>query len=333
MTSAKPALLLDYLRSGLSEQTHFGFIKLIGKNGLLASVGDDKETVFYQRSCAKPLQAGLLVDDGIIEYFKLTEKEIAISCASHTGTQEHTKILENYLKKIGCTKNDLLCGYHEPISKQAQNGLILAGEKPDILQNNCSGKHTFMLAYCKKNGLSIKDYDTPSHPLQKNIEKQLKKLCGVKNVLRLTKDGCGVPIWATTLEQLGTGYLNLFTNPKYEKITNAFKKNPYIIGGAERLDSEIINANNNLVAKVGAGGLCVVVNTERQQALVVKTCDAELKARTLITIFALLQLKWLEEKHLKTQTMSKFFDPSIKTLHGEIIGKAVPCFDLSDFAY
>ena len=230
------------------------------------------------------------------------------------------------------TKNDLLCGYHEPISKEAQKELILNEKSPDILQNNCSGKHTFMLAYCKKNGLSTNGYDNPAHPLQIAIEKQLKKLCNTNNDLKQTKDGCGVPIWAATLEQLAAGYLNLFTDPKYEQITNAFKNNPYIIGGHKRLDSEIINANNNLVAKVGAGGLCVVVNLEKKQALVVKICDADLKARTLVTIFALKQLKWLTEEQLKTLKAKEFFDPSIKTLHGETIGEVVPCFDLSEFA-
>ena len=150
MTNPEPALLLDYIRNGLSEQTHFGFIKLADKNGIITSIGNDNNAIFYQRSCAKPLQASLLVDNNIIDYFNLTEKEIAISCASHTGTKEHTEILSKYLTKIGCSKTDLLCGYHEPISKEAQKELILSKKKPDILQNNCSGKHTFMLAYCKK---------------------------------------------------------------------------------------------------------------------------------------------------------------------------------------
>ena len=331
-TNNKPAFLLDYIRSGLSEQTHFGFIKLIDKNGIIAEIGDDCGCVFYERSCAKPLQASLLVDNGIIDFFNLNDKEIAISCASHTGDTEHRTILKNYLKKIGCGENDLLCGIHQPLSKTEQKILILENKEPDVLHNNCSGKHTFMLAYCKKNGLDISTYPNIDHPLQKAIKAQIQMLCETKSELHSTKDGCGVPIWATTLYELAKGYLNLFTGEKYTKILNAFKANPYIIGGRERLDSEIINCNNNLIAKVGAGGLCVVVNTKKQQALIVKTCDAGLNARSLITIFALQQLNWLTQNQIQNSDIQRIFSPEIKTLHGETVGFAKPVFNLEKYA-
>lgn len=331
-TNNKPALLLDYIRSGLSEQTHFGYIKLLDKNGIIAEIGDDSGCRFYQRSCAKPLQASLLIDNGIIDFFKLNDKEIAISCASHTGDAEHRAILKDYLKKIGCSENDLLCGTHQPLSKIEQKKLILENKAPDVLHNNCSGKHTFMLSYCKKNELNISTYPNINHPLQKAIKAQLQMLCETKAELPSTKDGCGVPIWATTLQELAKGYLNLFTSKKYTKILNAFKSNPYIIGGQERLDSEIINCNNDLIAKVGAGGLCVVVNTKKQQALIVKTCDAELQARTLITVFALKQLNWLTNNQLQNSGLQKIFSPEIKTLHGETVGLAKPVFDLAKYA-
>lgn len=328
-----PELLLEYLRDGLNEKSHYGFIELVDLNkGVLAKIGNDNNCVFYQRSCAKPLQASLLIDNGIIDFFNLTTPEIAISCASHTGTEEHTKVIEAYLKKIGCTKTDLKCGIHPPISKIEQEKLIKSDRQPDILQNNCSGKHTFMLAVCKKKNYDISTYPDANHPLQVEINSKLKELCNTKRDLKVTKDGCGVPIWATTLTELAYGYLNLFTNPKYSKIKQAFIEKPYLIGGEERLDSEIINANPKLVAKVGAGGLCVVVNLEKKQALAVKISDADLHARTLVTINALLQLNWLNEKHIQTEGIKKIFTPDIKTLHNEVIGRAQVKFDLSAFA-
>ena len=42
------------------------------------------------------------------------------------------------------------------------------------------------------------------------------------------------------LEDMLRGYLNLFTNPRYEKIKNAFLNHPYLIGGENRLDTKII---------------------------------------------------------------------------------------------
>ncbi len=328
-----PSILLEYIRDSLCEQSHYGYITLVDINkNELVSIGKSDEIVFYQRSCAKPLQASLLVDNGLIDYFNLTNKEIAISCASHTGSKEHTNIIKSYLQKIGCTKTDLKCGIQQPISKKEQEKLLLSGIKADVLQNNCSGKHTFMLAFCKKEHLDTETYPNINHPLQKRIYEKLQELCETSKDLKSTKDGCGVPIWATTLHELATGYLNLFLNPKYEIIKNSFVQNPYLIGGEERLDSEIINANPTLIAKVGAGGLCVVVNTNKKQALVVKISDADLKARTLIVINALLQLKWLDKSHIKTNGLGKIFLPQIKTLHNETIGTAEVRFDLSAFA-
>lgn len=328
-----PALLLEYIRDGLNEKSHYGFIELVDLHkGVIAKIGNTNDCVFYQRSCAKPLQAALLVDNGIIDFFSLSGQEIAISCASHTGTQEHTEVIKSYLQKIGCQKNNLQCGIHAPISKTEQEKLIKSDRQPDILQNNCSGKHAFMLAVCKKKNYDISTYPDANHPLQVEINCKLKELCNTKRDLKATKDGCGVPIWATTLTELAYGYLNLFTNSKYSKIKQAFIKHPYLIGGHERLDSEIINSNPKLVAKVGAGGLCVVVNLEKKQALVIKISDADLQARTLVTINALLQLNWLNKKQLKTEGFKKIFAPEIKTLHNDVIGRAQVKFDLSAFA-
>ena len=88
------------------------------------------------------------------------------------------------------------------------------------------------------------------------------------------------------------GYLNLFCDPKYEVIKNAFLGNPYIIGGENRTDTKILENSKNLIAKVGAGGLCIVVNTEIEEGFVVKICDANMQAREVATIDLINNLHW-----------------------------------------
>lgn len=54
----------------------------------------------------------------------------------------------------------------------------------------------------------------------------------------------------------------------------------------------IIEKSDNLVAKVGAGGLCIVVNTEIEEAFVVKICDADMTAREFVTVDLINNLRW-----------------------------------------
>ena len=155
------------------------------------------------------------------------------------------------------------------------------------------------------------NYDNINHPLQKEIKNKIYELCEVKTDYPVTKDGCGVPIYSMPLENMVKGYLNLFCNPKYERIKNAFLNNPYVIGGENRTDTKIIEHSNGLIAKVGASGLCAVVNTELEEAFIVKICDTDMTAREFVTIDLINNLHW-----------AKIDIPhDIKTHTGEVIGE------------
>ncbi len=309
----EPELLVTYLRDGLSEQEHYGYIVLANRQRAFDFTGDAKNQPFYLRSCAKPLQASLIIDFGMDKFYEMTEEEIALCCASHAGEEIHVNIAKNLLNKFELAENNLKCGLHKPISKTEQQKLIKGEKTETILQNNCSGKHLMMLGLCKMKGWSLEDYDSPEHPLQIAIKEKIYELCNVTKEYPVTKDGCGVPIMSMPLENMLHGYLNLFCNHKYGKIKNAFLNNPYIIGGEDRTDTKIIENSQGLIAKVGAGGLCIVVNTNTEEAFVVKISDADMKARELVVLKTLKNLHWAEIKA----------DTAIKTLHGETIGEII----------
>jgi len=54
-TNTQPEKVVAYLRDGLVEQEHFGFVVRCDKTRELEKIGDDKNYPFYLRSCAKPL--------------------------------------------------------------------------------------------------------------------------------------------------------------------------------------------------------------------------------------------------------------------------------------
>lgn len=302
-------VLVQYKRDGLIEQEHRGFIVLANKEHAFDFTGDTKGYPFYLRSCAKPLQASLIVDYNL----DLTEEQIAVCCASHAGEDLHVKLIKQIMQKFDLDESLFKCGLHKPLSKTKQREMLLKGEAENVLQNNCSGKHAMMLALCKVNGWDFDNYYKPEHSLQIAIKNKIYKLCKIKKEYPVTQDGCGVPIMSMPLENMLYGYLNLFCDPKYEKIKSAFLNHPYIIGGEDRTDTMIMQNSNGLVAKVGAGGLCIVVNTKEEQAFVVKISDSDMKARELTVCQVLKNLKWADIE----------CDKTIKTLHGDVVGEII----------
>lgn len=319
--------LVEYIRNGLCEQTHYGILLYLNKNKVLFKAGNDNGYKFFHRSCMKPLQAASLIDLNLDEKYNLSLDEIALCCASHTGEEEHQQKVLSVLKKIGLSQDDLLCKAITPLSKDEQKRLIINNLPLNKIHNNCSGKHAAMLAICEHLNFDKSCYKDINHPLSDLIIKKVCELCETNiNDVIISKDGCGLPVIATTLEELGKGFLNLFTNKKYRKIKEAFLQYPYLIGGKNRLDSEIINAGENLIAKVGACGLCTVVNLRTEECLVVKIADSNMEARSFAVIDALKQLKWLDPDTINSSRVKDIYIKEILSQDNEHLGFVHSCF-------
>ena len=320
----KPALLIETTRNHIVETQHFGFVLVIDKQeNILLKIGDDENKNFWFRSAAKPLQGSLIIETGTYDKFNFTLQELSVCCASHTGTKEHIKTVQSILNKIGLKEEYLQCGIHEPIDKEERNFLIKKNLEPAQVHNNCSGKHAGMLAVCVANGWDVQNYLDFDHPLQKNITEAVAKFCNFdKNNIAIGRDGCSAPVHALPHSKMGTGFLNLFLNKNYENLKKSFLNNPFLIGGNERLDTEIIKASSGrLISKVAAGGLCVTINLEQEQALIVKILDTDMIARSIATIEALKQLKWLSEEEIKNRKIEKLYNLKIKNLKNQTVGE------------
>jgi len=314
--------LLEYNRSGLIEEEHYGFIKYLSGKEVI-SIGEDNKYPYFLRSCAKPLQASLLIDYGIDKEF--SSEQLAICCASHAGEECHINTVRSILKQNNLSEDLFRCGVQMPISETARKKV----EKPEQIYNNCSGKHAMMLTISKKMGWPLENYDELEHPLQQAIKEKIYKLCEVYENYPITKDGCGVPIFSMPLENILKGYLNLFLDDKYSRIKEAYQNNPYIIGGEGRLDTAIMTENPHLIAKIGAGGLCTVLNLEEKAAFIVKISDCDERARAICTIKCLKDLNWIknETELLKAQNKT-----DILTLRNIKVGEVEPCFKLKSLA-
>lgn len=315
--------ILEITRQNIVERTHFGTLILFGNNKTMAEFGHDgSNACYFLRSCAKPLQASVCADLGVFDYFGFSQEEIAILCASHSGSFENVAIVESILEKLDLDLSYLQCGTHQPLDREAREFLIKNDIPPNPLHHNCSGKHAGFLAACIKEGWDTATYLDIEHPLQKLVWDRIGTYCEYGHG-EVSKDGCGAPIWAMPLENMCRGFLNCFEN--YPQIKEAMASNPYFMGGHGRIDSEITaSSKGKLIAKVGAEGLCMVYNSDESQVVLIKILDSNEQARAFALIHAMLELGWLSQRDVFSTELQKFYDKDIKTQTGDIVGEIRP---------
>ena len=279
--------LLRTLRNNYLDTCFFGSVFFARKDKIIKSIGESPDNICFMRSLFKPIQTSILFDNNIINECDIKQNELAIFSGSHSGSIKHINLLKKIIKKYNLKIKDLLIEPLEPLDKRYYSG------RATKLHNNCSGKHVMMLLVCKQMGFNY-DYTNPNHPLQKLIKKQQEKLSGYSSEI-LSFDGCSTPLWGLPYKNIIVAFYNLINN--YPKLIDAIIKNPYIYGGFNRLDSEIIKlGQGKLFSKVGAGGLVLIYNLEENNTLLIKMAQDNNDARRLIALNYLNHLNWIDYK-------------------------------------
>lgn len=300
------AILAKVIRGETIESVHRGhLIAIDGERRTVLSVGDP-ETVTFFRSACKAFQALPVVTSGAADGYGFSDEEIALACASHSGEQRHVRIAQLMLDRCGLSEAHLRCGTHLPFSEGESERMLRAGELPNQLHNNCSGKHAAMLAFAKFIDADLGSYDAVDHPVQQAILKTVADFAEVPEAdIKLAVDGCGVPNFAIPVSAMATGFLNLIGPSKFDestqaacrRIVSAMIKFPDLIGGSERLDTMVMEAaEGRVISKVGADGvwLCGVMPSEQWPsglAIALKVEDGDDKrARPVIAVEVLRRL-------------------------------------------
>jgi L-asparaginase II len=264
MTTSGYRPVYQLSRGGHPESLHFGAIAVVNANGeLVASYGDVQQATFL-RSAAKPFQALPFVLAGGVEHYGLTSAELALMCASHSGTDEHVQVFNAFLQKCGVSEEQLLCGVHPPFHAATAERLQKAGAPFTPARHNCSGKHAGMLAYARLRGWDAQSYVDPAHPLQKEIFAIFGELAGLApEALGLGIDGCSAPNWAAPLYNTALAYARLIDPAGLpaaqaaacRRISQAMMAHPDMVGGPQRFDTDLmLAAPGRLLSKGGAEG-------------------------------------------------------------------------------
>lgn len=254
----------ELTRGRIVESIHFGAAAVVDSHGkLIASLGDP-QLVTFLRSSAKPFQALPFIERKGHEKFGLTPREVALICASHSGTDEHVAVLKGMQAKIGVGVDDLMCGMHYPIHAATTDAMKLRGELPTPYRHNCSGKHTGMLAHARLRGAPIENYIDFKHPVQESILKAFASMCDLPvEKVELSIDGCSAPNFAVPLYNAAYGYARLCDPYDQEParaeacrtISAAMMSNPDMVGGPGRFDTTLMQAGNGrILVKGGAEG-------------------------------------------------------------------------------
>lgn len=256
--------LFEVTRGSIVESSHSGSIAVVDSDGKLIAAYGDPNAVAFLRSSAKPFQILPFVEAGGVEKFGLTPPELAIACASHEGSDRHVETVHGMQVKIGVDESQLQCGVHMPGDVSAFKSLIVNHRSPTPNQNNCSGKHTVMLAYAKMRGLPLENYLDIDHPIQQAILASFAEMCRLPvQDVGLGTDGCSAPNFAVPLYNAALAMARL-CDPRAlpearaaacRKVTSAMTTHPEMISAYGEFDEQLMRAGaGQIVCKRGAEG-------------------------------------------------------------------------------
>jgi L-asparaginase II len=231
------------------------------------------------------LKAGLTV----------TDEELAIICASHSGSQIHIDLVTKMLEKSSIPLTALKNAIDKPLGDKEKQSW---GDKPGTrITQNCSGKHAGMLITCKQNNWDIDTYLEMDHPLQILIKNEIEMLAG-ENISISTLDGCGAPLYAISLTGLARAISNLVKSNKvfHKRIVAACTKYPELVAGEGRLTTRIMRSVPGSFVKEGAEGVEVCTLADGR-IIAIKIIDGSWRPvePILKEVFKLWSIAFLEE--------------------------------------
>lgn len=327
---------IDVYRGEYVESKHRVHIAVVDFEGnVLCQVGDIEQFVFG-RSSMKPIQALSLIESGAADTYQFSEADISLACASHNGEAQHTERVQEILERLHLTTDDLRCGTHAPRWDEAYRKIILEHREITQEYNNCSGKHSGMLATTLQMKADTNDYYKIEHPVQQHVLQIVSDMTEIPTEeIRLGVDGCGLPVHAVPLKNLALAFAKL-AQPKLlsearqkaiHRVTDSMMHEPAMVGGTERFCTDFMRVMDGaMFGKAGAEGVYCVGVKERGIGIALKVEDGNGRATSTGTLEVLKQLKLISDEQL--QQLDSYMHTEILNGRKEVVGKLVPRFQL-----
>lgn len=283
--------LVAQTRGGMVESIHYGSLIATAEDSAgtrtLLSAGDPLAP-FYPRSALKPLQAVAMVRAGL----DLPADLLALTAASHSGSEKHTAGVLRILEMYGLTPQALENSTDLPYGAAEREAWLRSGRGATQLTQNCSGKHASMAATCIINGWPVRGYLHPEHPLQRLVAETVVDLTG-EQPSNLSTDGCGTPLFALTLRGMARAFGTIARSAGTSAaltaeaaVGRAMQQHPDMVAGEHRDVTEFMRLVPGAVAKDGFQGV-QLIGLPDGRAIAVKISDGGDSARMPAAVSAL----------------------------------------------
>ncbi|TCO73303.1 asparaginase [Rhodovulum euryhalinum] len=297
--------MVEVWRGGMAESRHRGHAVICDAAGAVVESWGDPGAVILPRSSVKMIQALPLVESGAADAAGLGPEDLALACASHEGAPVHVTRVAAWLQGLGLSEADLRCGAQPTRDPAERKRMLIAGEAPCQLHNNCSGKHAGFLTLARHLGAGP-DYVDPGHPVQRAVRAAFEDVTGQASP-RFGIDGCSAPNFATTMHGLARA-MAFFAGARADagdarsraaaRLVEAMRTFPELVAGEGRACTELMRAMGGSVAvKTGAEGVFVAILPDRGLGVAVKIEDGATRASEAAITGLLVRLGVLDPAH------------------------------------
>jgi L-asparaginase II len=267
----KDAVLAEYVRSGIVESQHRGFLVALNADGSVNLELGDSSHLIFPRSTVKSFQAAAMVRNGL----QLEPRLLALGASSHSGSAAHIAAVREILATVNLDESALQCMLDKPLGEAERRAY--GDQAPTRIAMNCSGKHAAMLVTCVKNGWSIENYLDADHPLQVACREELESLSGEKITLTST-DGCGAPLFLISVAGLARAIraITISSDIAHTSVLEASRAFPEMVAGEGRLTTTMIREVPGLYMKDGVEAV-EVASAPDGRTLVFKVSDGSIR--------------------------------------------------------
>ncbi|WP_207100533.1 asparaginase [Paracoccus shandongensis] len=318
----RSAELIELWRGGQRESLHCGDAVICDTKGVVEAWGRPSQIVFPRSSC-KMIQALPLVESGAADAAGLTERQLALACASHSGARMHVDAVGQWLHALGLAEHDLRCGCHMPQDRDENRRLTCGDESPTQLHNNCSGKHAGFLTLNRHLGGGA-EYVDPGHPVQQAVKAAFEEVTGEVSP-GYGIDGCSAPNWSCSLAGLGRA-MAAFADPPNDargramrRLVDAMRTHPELVAGEGRACTILMRAmNGHVAAKTGAEAVFVAILPDQGLGVALKITDGATRAAEAAITALLVHLGALPDND---PAVGRFLTDPIRNWRGLVTGE------------